>query len=542
VSRPALLAALALALVPAAAQAADVGRFTPLESRLATTRAGGVAAPLPGGRILVAAGFRFGTGSLDTAEIFDPATSAFQPVASRLKVARTRAAAATLKDGRVLIVGGTTGTTPGEKTAEIFDPATNTFSPLTGHDMTRARSGPIAATLPDGRVLVAGGEESGSEATAEIFDPATSTFTAIGAQMNAARADGRAVALADGRILITAGRGQNKVPQFTAEVFDPATGQFTPVADMLTRRFRHVAAPLPDGRVLIAGGSDDKLAQLATAEVYDPAANRWDPVTGNGGEMTTVRHAGMAAPLGDGRILLAGGFEDVEGLDSAELFEGAPDPVIGGEGSFGDQPVGSTSAPRELTVTNRNPATLDVGRVSIEGGDGDFAVATDGCAGAQLGQGQSCTVTVAFSPSDLGPRAAQLTVLDNAPSRVQRMPLAGAGVPARPFTPLQPTGGVAQPELPKGGSARKAAVACVVSRRSGRRTLACLAKAPGGAKVTRFRLKVLRGKRIVVNRRTRGALLRMRAPRALRKGRYTLRATLTVAGRPITATGRLVVR
>ena len=453
--RPALLlAALALALLPAAAQAADVGRFTPLQSHLTTSRAGGVAAPLPGGRILVAAGFKSGTGTLATAEIFDPATSTFTPVASTLKVARTRAAAATLKDGRVLIVGGTLGSIPGEKTAEIFNPATNTFTPLTGHDMTRARTGPIAATLPDGRVLVAGGEEVGSEATAEIFDPATSNFTAIGAQMNAARADGRAAPLADGRILITAGRGQNKVPQFTAEVFDPATGQFTAVADMLTRRFRHVAAPLPDGRVLIAGGTDNELAQLATAEVYDPAANRWDPVTGNGGEMTTVRHGGMAAPLADGRVLLAGGFEDVESMDSAELFEGAPDPVVGGDGLFGDQPVGSTSAPRELTVTNRNPATLDVGRVSVEGGDGDFAVAADGCAGAQLGQGQSCTVLVTFSPSDLGPRAAQLTVLDNAPSRVQRLPLGGAGVPARPFTPLQPTGGVAQPDAAAGREPR----------------------------------------------------------------------------------------
>jgi Kelch motif protein len=467
-----VLATLALALAPASAHAADVGRFTPLAATLGADRAGAVAAPLPGGRVLVAAGFRTGPGFLATAEIFDPASSTFQPVTSTLTVARTRAAAATLKDGRVLIVGGAFGSTP-EKTAEMFDPATNTFSPLTGHDMTRARSGPIAATLPDGRVLVAGGEEAGSESSAEVFDPATSTFTALGAQMKSARSDGRAAPLADGRILITGGRGQNKVPQFTAEVFDPGTGQFSYVADMAKRRFRHVAAPLPDGRVLVAGGTDETLRQLASAEVYDPAADRWDPVTGNGGEMTTVRHGGVAAPLADGRVLIAGGFEDIQSLGSAELFEGAPDPVVGGDGAFGDQSVGTTSAPRALTVTNRNAATLDVGRVSFEGGDGDFALASDGCAGAQLGLGQSCTVLVTFSPSDLGPRTAQLAVLDNAPSRVQRLALEGAGVPA---TPVGPTGGGARPDLSHdGGTARRAAVACLVVKRSGRRRLACLA-------------------------------------------------------------------
>jgi hypothetical protein len=533
------LAALALAVLPAAADAADVGRFSALTSRLTVQRAGAVASPLPDGRVLIAAGFKSGVGQLATAEVFDPATSRFTALASSLKAARTRAAAAPLKDGRVLIVGGGFGA---GKTAEVFSPATNTFTALTGHDLTRERSGPLAAPLPDGRVLVAGGEEPTSGASAEVFDPATSNFTALAAPMGSWRSDGRAVALRDGRVLITGGYGQNDIAQFTAEVFDPATGQFTYVADMLNRRARHVMAPLADGRVLVAGGVNDKQRQLASAEVYDPVANRWDPVTGNASEMTTVRWGGVAATLGDGRVLVAGGFEDIESVDSAEMFEGAPDPVLGGDGAFGEQPVGTTSAGRPFTVTNRNPATLDVGRVAVEGGDGDFVVLEDGCTGAQLGQGQACTVLVGFAPGDLGPRGAQLAVVDNAPSRVQRIALDGAGVPATPLPGVLPTGGPLQPGAGAGNPRGRAAVACAVVKRSARRKLACLAKAPGAGRVTSFGLRVVRGRRTIARGSARGARLRIRLRRSLRKGRYTLRATLTAGGRRITTTGRLVIR
>ena len=46
--------------------------------------------------------------------------------------------------------------------------------------MTAARYGAVAAPLPDGDVLIAGGySQLGFLSSAEVFDPSTGTFTAL---------------------------------------------------------------------------------------------------------------------------------------------------------------------------------------------------------------------------------------------------------------------------------------------------------------------------------------------------------------------------
>jgi hypothetical protein len=61
-----------------------------------------------------------------------------------------------LSDGRVLIVGGWSITSPALKSAELYDPKAGTFSPA--GSMVVARFSASATRLPDGRVLIAGGE------------------------------------------------------------------------------------------------------------------------------------------------------------------------------------------------------------------------------------------------------------------------------------------------------------------------------------------------------------------------------------------------
>jgi hypothetical protein len=51
----------------------------------------------------------------------------------------------------------------------VFDPATGTFTALST-SMTTPRQAPVAASLPDGRVLIAGGLSPGGDlASAEVF-------------------------------------------------------------------------------------------------------------------------------------------------------------------------------------------------------------------------------------------------------------------------------------------------------------------------------------------------------------------------------------
>src|SRR4029077_11301612 len=85
-------------------------------------------------------------------------------------------------------------------------------------------------------------------------------------------------------------------------------GSFGPTGSMGTARYAAAAAPLSDGRVLVAGGFyDDGLGDhyLASAEIFNPATNSFS--SAGIGAMSVARHGAVAAPLSDGRVLIAGG-------------------------------------------------------------------------------------------------------------------------------------------------------------------------------------------------------------------------------------------
>ena len=83
---------------------------------------------------------------------------------------------------------------------------------------------------------------------------------------------------------------------------------------MATARDYHTATLLPDGRVLVAGGFDNDKRPLASAEVYDPSNGTWTAA----GSMKVARVAHTATLLPDGRVLVAGGY-NLNGAGSAEL-------------------------------------------------------------------------------------------------------------------------------------------------------------------------------------------------------------------------------
>ncbi len=129
--------------------------FFPTGSMLAA-RTGHTATELPSGRVLIAGGSS-GTGSLQSAELYDPISGTFS-VTGTMNVAREGHSAVELADGRVLIVGGCTAGPTGCTTylgsAEIYDPDTGVFQ-LTG-SMATPRTD-FAAALVGTSVLVAGG-------------------------------------------------------------------------------------------------------------------------------------------------------------------------------------------------------------------------------------------------------------------------------------------------------------------------------------------------------------------------------------------------
>lgn len=201
-----------------------------------------------------------------------------------------------------------------------------------------------AVELDDGRVLVIGGVAANGGkkagdflADAELFDPVTNTWTLVsdltgqkdGRMMNGKvavkTAMSTAVKLQDGTVLICGGYGVEKKGLFglggekvdtleTAYVFDPRTNTFSKVGDMKYPRHSHTATLMSDGRVLIAGGYNDSIwskdKTQAPFEIYDPAKKAFEAPGSIFSRFKSkeqrMNHSATLIENGQG-ILLAGG-------------------------------------------------------------------------------------------------------------------------------------------------------------------------------------------------------------------------------------------
>ena len=137
-----------------------------------------------------------------------------------------------------------------------------------------------------------------------------------------------------------------------------AAPYFSATGSLNTARYGVAAAPLPDGRVLVAGGLAGQIE--ASAEIYDPASGTFSPT----GSMGTARFEPAAASLPDGRVLVAGGSNAFGFLASVEIY----DPV-----------TGTFTATVPMGIPRQGPAAapLPDGRVLVAGGyDGSSAVSS----------------------------------------------------------------------------------------------------------------------------------------------------------------------
>jgi Galactose oxidase, central domain/Kelch motif len=239
--------------------------------------------------------------------------------AGSMTTRRAAHTATSLPDGRILVAGGFENGSSLAST-EVFDPTTEAFTPAT--NMTVTRAGHTATLLSNGKVLIAGGYNGSYLANAELYDPATNSFTPASA-MNTARSGHVATVLPNGKVLLAGGVGTGWTFLASAELYDPVTNTFTKTGDMLAARESHTATLLGNGRVLIAGGHRGRRPSntiYSSAEIYDPATGKFTAA----GDMTRIRHKHEAVLLADGRVLILGGSDERDGegaYTSAEIYD-----------------------------------------------------------------------------------------------------------------------------------------------------------------------------------------------------------------------------
>ena len=179
----------------------------------------------------------------------------------------------------MLVAGGSNGSGT-LASAELYDPATGTWS-ATGA-LATGRYDHTATLLPDGRVLVAGGSSGTSRQRGALRSGHRHLERHRLPRHRRALSHRHAAAQRQGAR--RGGHDNGGTALASAELYDPATGTWSATGALATARQYHTATLLPNGKVLVAGG-DQRLGYLASAELYDPATGTWSAT----GSLATAR-------------------------------------------------------------------------------------------------------------------------------------------------------------------------------------------------------------------------------------------------------------
>jgi len=91
--------------------------------------------------------------------------------------------------------------------------------------------------------------------------------------------------------------------------------------------------------------------------------------------------------------------------------------------NFKKVPIGQTSSPQTVTLTNTGTATLNISGITA---NGDYHISNNTC-GATVAAGGNCAVSVTFMPAKKGKRVGLLSFSDDAPGSPQTVSLTGVG-------------------------------------------------------------------------------------------------------------------
>ena len=103
--------------------------------------------------------------------------------------------------------------------------------------------------------------------------------------------------------------------------------------------------------------------------------------------------------------------------------------------TYANQVVATSSASQTVTLSNTSALALNISSIVITGTNATDFAQTHTC-GASLSPGASCTISLTFKPTQVGSRAASVTITDNAAVSPQQIALSGTGVTSGPNATL----------------------------------------------------------------------------------------------------------
>ncbi|MDE2292348.1 MAG: fibronectin type III domain-containing protein [Elusimicrobia bacterium] len=168
-----------------------------------------------------------------------------------------------LPNGKVLLAGGqsnSAGTVA--SSCNLYNPTTNNFDPCGGGGaMQMERAAHSATLLDNGHVLVAGGYRSGNAGfavTTELYDYTTDAWSA-GPALHVERAWHTATAMGNQKVLITGGMNNSNLLEAhgfldSTEIYDPNSNTVTVGPAMHERKESDTALLMGDGKVALYGG------------------------------------------------------------------------------------------------------------------------------------------------------------------------------------------------------------------------------------------------------------------------------------------------
>lgn len=224
-----------------------------------------------------------------------------------------------------------------------------------------------ATVLPDGKVLIAGGlcdmpkmgddhEPYKAYTALSLWDQTTRAWLPAPA-LRQQRIFHTATPMPDGSVLIAGGESDPGLISAPGEpVLDSverfAAGEVASLPPLGVARARHTATALGDGSVLVAGGFDESGRAIASVERWDPGARAWQAVA----SARVARYGHTATRLEDGRVMIAGGLgRDGRLLSSVEIW----DPV---RQTWSDGPA------LPIPLLGHDAALLTSGKVLVAGG------------------------------------------------------------------------------------------------------------------------------------------------------------------------------